>query len=179
MQRLRQRECEVVAEALGELPAPLLRAVEFDLFCGDAYFAGCWVPGAAENPSRYRNFDAYVLWGNWHSQDGRTMVVFPQPVRNIWGGLHTALHEIGHVLHGWLYDRTGKWDVADLDCVSDYACTNYAERFAEAFAAWFYPPRQVDDEPCWYRWSKRNADYFDGLVGQLSTGRDADALEPA
>jgi hypothetical protein len=170
MERLRQRESEIVAKALGELPVALLPLIKFDLFCGDAHFAGQWTPAAGDEYARFAEVKAYVLWGRWHTQDRRTMVVFPKRPHNIWGALYTALHEIGHVLHGALHERTGTWEVgAPLYPVTKYAHTNYLETFAEAFATWFYPARQVDAEPeIWpYGWSKRNADYFDGLAAQL------------
>ncbi len=80
-------------------------------------------------------------------------------------GVYVGLHEMGHVLHWTLQDRAGGWSkVPRLEPVSEYAASNIWEEFAEAFAAWFYLPRQVETDRYWRCWSRSNDEFFDHLA---------------
>ena len=162
--RLKQAQAEAVAEALDHLPDRLLPVAACDLFCGDPLFAGLCRPGwdFEDSPVTGRSYraTAHVCFP-YHSRDRRVTMVLPDGRDDVM----TALHEFGHVIHWHLQERAGGWEkVPRLEPVTDYALTNELEEFAEAFTAWFYPPRQVEQDGYWLRWSRGNDEFFDRLL---------------
>lgn len=159
-ERVTQRHAEAVAEALTYIPPRLRPLVGCDVFCGDPIFAGLHDTVDIADGRSYRD-QAHVCYPH-HVADRRVTLVLPERR----GDVAVVLHEFGHVLHWHLQDRAGGWhEVPTLEPVTRYATTNDEEAFAEAFVAWFYPPRQI--EACrqwWLRWSRANDEFFDRLV---------------
>lgn len=164
MNRLRQRHVEVVAATLARyVPDRMHEYVECDLFCEDAPFAGiCSPAGSVDTTTDGRSYHdvAHVLWP-YHARDRRTTVVVP-------GGAPaeaTVIHELGHVLHWRLFERTARWDaIPRLEPVTAYARTSPWEEFAEAWTAWHYAPGQVERRAdYWTHWSRSNDEFFDRL----------------
>ena len=158
MTRLRQAQCEAIATAMNLMPRRLRPLVECDVFCGDPLFAGVHGFETLDDGRSYRR-TAHACFP-YDTTDGRLTVVLPHAI-----DVYTAVHELGHVLHWNLQQLLGGWDcLPRLVAVTEYATTNVAEEFAEAFTAWFYPARQVDESPCWLRWSLSNNEFFDRLA---------------
>lgn len=161
MQRIAERNAETIGVALDYLPDRFRDLAACDFFCGDALFAGITTAvGAVERTSDGRSYRSveHVLFP-CHARDKRTTIVLP--VRTI---VPVVLHELGHVIHWALFERVGRWDaIPRLEPVTDYARRNWLEEFAEAFTAWFYPPRWIEGEG-YFRWSRSNDEFFDRLM---------------
>lgn len=159
MNRVRQSQGEMVAAALALVPERLLSLVACDLFCEDPVFTGLHDTCSTDDGRAYRDM-AHVCYP-YHVADRRTTLVLPVNEESVFVGLH----ELGHVLHWNLQERAGGWEkLPRLEAVTRYAETNVLEEFAEAFAAWFYPARQVEGDTFWTRWSRANDEFFDRLA---------------
>jgi hypothetical protein len=161
--RLRQGQAEVVAEALGHVPDRLQPLVECDVFCGDPIFAGIWRPEwQMETTADGRNYRGLACVGfPYHARDKRLTLVLP-----VVESVYVVLHELGHVLQHALLERVDRWDAMPaIFPVTEYGNTNYYEAFAEAFAAWFYTPRERDEDPYWpWAYRRDNDEFFDRLM---------------
>ena len=158
MNRLRQRQCEVVADAIESIPQRLRPLVECDLLCTDPVFAGLHTFTEMSHQRSYRTV-AHACYPE-HTSDRRLTVVMPMAERR-----RVAIHELGHILHWNLQRLAGGWDrLPHFEPVSDYAASDDWEAFAEAFTAWFYPVRQIEADPHWRMWSRANSEFFDRLA---------------
>lgn len=159
MQRIRASHAPAIAYVLDCLPERLRDLAACDFFCADPVFAGIHAEAfdTTDDGRSYRE-TAHCCYP-YHVKDRRITVVLPGPVDPA-----IILHELGHAIHGKLWKRAGTWDVAALDACTDYARTNEQETFAEAFLAWFYPPRQRDEHPYWFGYVRGNDEFFDRLL---------------
>ena len=117
-----------VGLALDCFPPCLRQLLEFDVFNGDPVFAGIKrYPNEKASDGRSYRDTAHVCYP-YHTYDGRTTVVLPQPI-----GVSHTVHELAHVL-----DYALDFSV-DAQPVTRYAQTNRREAFAEFVTALLVP----------------------------------------
>lgn len=165
MDRIRQAQAEVFSAAMEKVPARLHSLLGCDLFCGDPLFAGLWRPEwqlTSTVDGRSYHDTACVAFP-YHMRDKRLTMVLHKDDTSV----YTVLHELGHVLHWNLFERMGEsWKgFPGMVPVSRYAVGSWWESFAEAFVAWFYSPRERDENDYW-PWGhvRSNDEFFDRLL---------------
>lgn len=137
---------ELISAAYEVIPAPIHRLIRPHVLCGtDPKFAGLHNFQSATYGRSYG--DTWHVVYPYHQalpavRDRRTTVVIPHLVdkaplvRAKYGHHHSVammVHELGHVL-----DESLGFD-HDASPVTEYAKTDRAEAFAEAFTAWLIP----------------------------------------
>lgn len=165
MNRIHHAQAEAISQALAYIPPRLHGHLGCDLFCSDPIFAGLHRADRTDDGRSRRNI-AHVCFPS-HVADRRITFVWPdQDNRDPVDMIYTAVHELGHVLHAHLGQRAGWKQLPCLQNVTEYAKTNYAECFAEAFTAWTMArPQTMDQHPYWpWGYSRHNAEWFDRLL---------------
>lgn len=131
---------ELIEVAMSILPSPIQRRIEYaHWFVGsDPIFAGLHDYKDIDDGRSYRDTAHVVHPFQQICEDKRTTIVIPKLIP-----LHSAVHEIGHVVHETLKFRP------HVMPVTDYARVDEFEAFAEAFTAFFfynYAQRQIDEK---------------------------------
>lgn len=141
MQRIRhQWQAERISFVLSLLDPDLAEVIEssVDFFVTDPLFAGLHDIEDADDGRSYRNTAhacyPYHQASSLPASDRKATVILPESSAWAWT-VPVILHEIGHIIHY-------TWDFEDFDLpvVSEYAATNWCEKFAEAFTAYYLPP---------------------------------------
>lgn len=136
MERVHDRELAwSIAEAMRYLP-PRFQAFAqaADCLLGvDPLFVGLHGDEDASDGRSYRT-TAHVAYP-WHTTDKSCTVVMP-PSEG--ASVHVAIHELAHVIHWQLKERTGQW--IKLPTICEYAERNDYEAFACALHSWTLEP---------------------------------------
>jgi hypothetical protein len=171
LNRLRQHQAEAVAQAYQFwIPERFHEGIGCDVFCEDPDFAGLtlhkWRGSVHPVSGRTYREVSHCLWPH-HAVDKRATVVLYDKDEDYESQLTTAIHELGHVLHGQLISRLGGWGHADfkLEPCTEYAKTNVYEAFAEAFLTYcVWSPRTQDEDPYFLGFKRSNHEFFDRLL---------------
>ena len=132
---------QAIGQALELIPARLRNLTGCEFVVGvNPVFAGIHCYGDEYAPEGHTYGDIAHCVQDIHqwlrpASDRTTKIILPSHRGyqwDTWAGVHTVVHELGHVVH---YNTEPSWAA---DPVSDYAHTNHMEAFAEAFAAWVW-----------------------------------------